>query len=324
MSHIIYEYLTASNPYYRIIDHSRPGHIQTLTAHQNLQDIIYKTIEYKNQKKYFLLDEERLSFYRFDIHETKDSPYTIHELHEVVRHKCDQVKKKHHATGEKLLTFIDTIYVNGEEKKHLIGEQWDVFFRIYIVYLNTDIIHQFNSVYGNFLEKDDVVLLPQSMHTTLFLRNTLKKDNFLLLYIREGQVKAIKVTHGFYEHIYTLNLGIDAVKKMYKDNGIAQYWYKDYDFIENNELAKQLVQETLEFYSQLLCRWLQDNFCTNTDIILVSSMTKNGHFLERFNKVYSKLSENYIVPFHRAQNLDTFGKNWEPEDMDILVALNRI
>jgi hypothetical protein len=199
-----------------------------------------------------------------------------------------------------------------------------VFFRIYIVYLNTDIIHQFNSVYGNFLEKDDVVLLPQSMHTTLFLRNTLKKDNFLLLYIRESQVKAIKVTHGFYEHMYTLNLGIDAVKKMYKDNGIAQYWYKDYDFIENNELAKQLVQETLEFYSQLLCRWLQDNFCTNTDIILVSSMTKNGHFLERFNKVYSKLSENYIVPFHRAQNLDTFGKNWEPEDMDILVALNRI
>ena len=114
------------------------------------------------------------------------------------------------------------------------------------------------------------------------------------------------MTHGFYDQIYTLNLGIDAVKKMYKDNGIANYWFKSYDFIEGNELAKQLVQETLEFYGQLLCKRLQDKYCTNTDIVLISSMTQNGHFLERFNKVYSKLSNNYIVPFHRAQNLDTY------------------
>lgn len=325
MSHIIYEYLATSHPYYRMVTIPRPWHVQAITLHQDLKTSIYKTIDYpKEEKKYFLLDEERFSFYRFDIHETKESPYTIHDLNDIVRLKCDQVRKKHHATGEKLLTFIDTIYVNGEEKKYLIGEKGDIFFRIYIVYVNTPAIHQFNSVYGNFLVRDDIVLVPQSMYTTLFLRNTLKKDNFLLLYIRETQVKAIKVTHGFYEHMYTLNLGIDAVKKMYKDNGIANYWYKDYDFIENNELAKQLVQETLEFYSQLLCKRLQENFCSNTDIILVSSMTKNGHFLERFNKVYSKLSNNYIVPFHRAQNLETFGKDREPEDMDILVALNRI
>ena len=303
---------------------SDPEHIQTLTIHDKLKNVIYKTVWQEKQKKYFLLDEERFSFYRFDMHETKDSPYTIHELNAIVRKQCEQVKKKHHATGEKLLTFIDTIYVNGEEKQHLIGEQGDIFFRIYIVYLNTDVIHTFNSIYGDFLDKDEITLIPQSMHTTLFLRNTLKKDNFLLLYIRESQVKAIKVTHGFYEHMYTLNLGIDSVKKMYKDNGIGNYWYKNYDFIENNELAKQLVQETLEFYSQLLCKWLQDNFCSNTDIILVSSMTKNGHFLERFNKVYSKLSNNYIVPFHRAQKLERFGKNRDPEDMDILVSLNRI
>jgi len=299
-------------------------HIQTLTIHETLKNVIYKTVGQQKQKKYFLLDEERFSFYRFDMHEVKDSPYTIHELNAIVRRQCAQVKKKHHATGEKLLTFIDTIYVNGEEKQHLIGEKGDIFFRIYIVYLNTDVIHTFNSVYGDFLDRDDIVLIPQSMHTTLFLRNTLKKDNFLLLYIRESQVKAIKVTHGFYEHMYTLNLGIDSVKKMYKDNGIGNYRYKEYDFIENNELAKQLVQETLEFYSTLLCKWLQDNFCSNTDIILVSSMTKNGHFLERFNKVYSKLSNNYIVPFHRAQKLERFGKTREPEDMDILVSLNRI
>jgi|GEM_PF-1920071 len=124
MSHIIYEYLAASNPYYRMVNIPRPGHVQSITLHQDLKASIYKTIEYpKEEKKYFLLDEERFSFYRFDIHETKETPYTIHELNDVVRFKCDQVRKKHHATGEKLLTFIDTIYVDGEEKKYLIGEK---------------------------------------------------------------------------------------------------------------------------------------------------------------------------------------------------------
>jgi len=123
MSHIIYEYLATAQPYYRMVDNSRPGHLQTITMHQKLKDIIYKTVDFKDQKKYFLLDEERFSFYRFDMHEQKESPYTIHELHDLVRIKCEQVKRKHHATGEKLLTFIDTIYVDGEEKKHLVGEK---------------------------------------------------------------------------------------------------------------------------------------------------------------------------------------------------------
>jgi hypothetical protein len=45
-----------------------------------------------------------------------------------------------------------------------------------------------------------------------------------------------------------------ALKQMYKDNGIVQYWYKTYDFIEQNPLAKNLVKETLQFYSQLFCK----------------------------------------------------------------------
>jgi hypothetical protein len=43
---------------------------------------------------------------------------------------------------------------------------------------------------------------------------------------------------------------------MYKDNGVVQYRYKDYQSIEANPLAKSLVVETLEFYSQLFCKWL--------------------------------------------------------------------
>ena len=47
---------------------------------------------------------------------------------------------------------------------------------------------------------------------------------------------------------------MSALKQMYKDNGIVQYRYKTYDFIESNPLARGLVKETLQFYSELFCK----------------------------------------------------------------------
>jgi len=323
MSEIIYEYLS-NNPFYRLVSRSSSDSWNCISSYQDLKSTIYNTYLQKKEKSHFLLDEDRFSFFRFDISIDKDESMSIHELNKIIMDKCDLVKKEHHATGKKLMTIIDSIYIDGEEKKHIVGEKGHIFFRLYVIYLNTDIVHRFDSVYGDILQSENISIMPQSMNTALFLRDTLKKDNFLLLYIRENHVKAIKISHGFYDQMYTLNLGIDAVKKMYKDNGISNYRYKDYDFIEKNELAKQLVEETLEFYSEMLCKRLQDNYCSNTDVILISSMTRNGHFLERFNRVYSRLSNNYIVPFHRAQNLDTFNKTRDPEDMDILVTINGI
>ena len=45
---------------------------------------------------------------------------------------------------------------------------------------------------------------------------------------------------------------------MYKDNGISKYWYKNYEEIEENPFAKNLVVQTLEFYSDMLCKWLNE------------------------------------------------------------------
>ncbi|MDR0282044.1 MAG: hypothetical protein LBI53_01610 [Candidatus Peribacteria bacterium] len=51
---------------------------------------------------------------------------------------------------------------------------------------------------------------------------------------------------------------------------------------------------------------------------------KNAHFMETFNKEYSKDNNNYIIPFHFSEKLDLFGKQREPEDIDMLIYLNRI
>ncbi|NOZ44040.1 MAG: hypothetical protein GXP45_02685 [bacterium] len=111
---------------------------------------------------------------------------------------------------------------------------------------------------------------------------------------------------------------------MYKDNDILTYRNKSYEDIESNELAKNLIKKTLDFYVQLLCKWMFDKNLVGSDVILVSSVIKNGHFIESFNIEYAKYGNNYVVPFHYSDQINTYGQEREPEDIDALVMMNRL
>jgi hypothetical protein len=185
-----------------------------------------------------MLDESRFAFFRFDVYETREEKFTLQDLKDIIDEKTKLTKKQHDVHGERIMAYVDTIYVNGEEKKYVIGEKGEIFFRLYIMYLDKKTINTINSAYGNFFEIKNITFIPQSFHTLLFLRNNLKKDNFVLLYINETSCKAIKVQNGFYESVEMLNLGLSSLKQMYKDNGIVQYRYKEFDVIESNPLAK--------------------------------------------------------------------------------------
>jgi hypothetical protein len=124
-------------------------------------------------------------------------------------------------------------------------------------------------------DKKNIQILPQSFHTVLFLRNNLKRENFLLLYITESSAKIIKITNSFYESVNVINLGLNALKQMYKDNGISQYRYKSYEEIQENVLAENLVIETLEFFSTLFFSRLEEQNCIGNDIFVVSPIVKN-------------------------------------------------
>ena len=63
--------------------------------------------------------------------------------------------------------------------------------------------------------------------------------------------------------------------QMYKDNQIVKYWYKSAEDIDKNPLAKNLVLESISFYVEFLCKWLNDLQLTNKDVFLVSSIVKN-------------------------------------------------
>ena len=291
--------------------------------HENLVKIANESREYRKYTHYFMLDEHRFSFFRFDVFQKFETKFTFQDLKTIIEDKCQATKKHNDVDGERIMVYIDSIHVDGEEKKHVIGETGEIFFRLYIVYLNKKTMNTLNSVYGNLMNMKNINIIPQSFHTLLFLRNNLKKDNFVLLYITENSCKAIKIQNGFYHSVETLNLGMSALKQMYKDNGIVQYRYKTYDFIEANPLAKWLVKETLQFYSELFCKRFNEKKLTWTDVIVISPITKNVHFIETFNEEYKKMTNNYVVPFHHSTMLNTFGKVREPDDMDAIILMNR-
>lgn len=114
------------------------------------------------------------------------------------------------------------------------------------------------------------------------------------------------------------------MKKFYKDNDILQYWNQSEHEIMINPVAVELVNKSLHFYSEMLCKWLEEHDVVMTDIFLISSILKNGLFIDCFNAVYKKKSaSHYIIPFHYSSVLENFGRKRNPSEMDVLVYINR-
>lgn len=323
MFYIWYEYLSEAYPRFRVYKIREWHQIMPYVLHENLIQIGKQSSEYPKYEHYFMLDESRFWFFRFDIFQTCESGFTYEDLKNIIDEKCKFTKKQNDVDGERIMAYIDTIYVNWESKNFVIWEKWEVFFRLYIVYVNKVTINSLNSAYWNIFNVTNISIIPESFQTMLFLRNNLKKENFVILYINEISCKAIKIQKWFYDSVFTLNLWLSALKQMYKDNWIVQYRYKDSDFIEANPLAKSLVVETLDFYSDLFCKRLFEKNLIWNDVIVISEITNNVHFLDTFNANYRKITNNYIVPFHHSDTLNNFDIKREPEDMDTIVLINR-
>ncbi|HRX63627.1 MAG TPA: hypothetical protein P5060_00810 [Candidatus Absconditabacterales bacterium] len=315
--------MSESYPRFGVYKIQKGQQIQQSILHESFSNIIEKSVEDQPDQQTFLLDESRFSFFRFDIFLDSKENFSIQDLHEVTEEKMEFIENEKQIKGKFLTTYIDSIFVDGEEKSFVIGESGDIFFRLYIIYIDTISLNKLNSTYGKIRENKSIKILPQSFHTVLFLRNNLKRDNFLLLYITESFAKVIKIKDSFYDSVHVINLGLNSLKQMYKDNGISQCRYKDNEKIQENMLADNLVRETLEFYSNLFFSRLEEQGCIGNDIFVISPVVKNGCFMEIFNKKYREYTNNYIVPFHHSDKLKNFDSQREPDGMDTLIYLNR-
>ena len=190
------------------------------------------------------------------------------------------------------------------------------------MFLKRDIYNSFRSAFGDFEHKKDVLIYPQSFYTIHFLKKTLKKDDFYIIRIANDHAKLVHITNGFYNGVEKINLGIDVVKTIYKENMISRYLYESVEEIEKNPYAKDLILKSLDFYSEMLSKRLVTHCGKNQDMILMSSLVKNQYFLDVMSRRYQEHVGGYILPFHYSSKLDTFGSVREPENMDSLIYVN--
>jgi hypothetical protein len=230
--------------------------IQNYLLYENLSTIIETSVGYPKYHHIFLLDDQRFHFFSFEVQATFEEKITLHDIQKLINQKIALADKE--TKEEYLFSHLEHIFINGEAKKFLIGEKGNIQCKIVLVYLNRETCLEFDDKYGNFHNQKHLEIIPESFQTINFLKNTVKNDSFLLLYIRDSHCKSVLVEQGFYKRIESINLGVNALMQMYKDNGIPKYRYKNYEEIENNPFAKNLVIQTLEFYSQMLCKRIEE------------------------------------------------------------------
>lgn len=309
-------------PKFRVMKSQPEFWLQNYILYESLSTIIDSTLQYPKYKHIFLLDDQRFAFFSYNVEFTSEKKLTLNDIQSLVQEKLALAEKQ---TKEKFLfSHFDCILVNWIEKQFLIWEKWDISCRIILVFLNRESCGIFNDKFWDFQSQKNIEIYPESFQTINFLRNNMDMNDFLLLYIRDSHCKWVLVEDWFYKRIESLNLWVNALMQMYKDNWISKYWYKNYEEIENNPFAKNIVVQTLEFYSEMLCKRINEKKFWLQNIFVVSSIMKNWHFMEIFNKLYSRENNKYIVPFHYSEDLDLFGRNREPEDIDALIYANRV
>lgn len=321
MFYLWHEAYDIKHPKFCVINFKNNFGMQQYDRYDPLSKIVADSLNYQQYDHYFLLDDSRFHFFRFDIYKKAETPFTMEDLDALVNDRLDYLKT---ITRETLLfTNIDSIYVNWEQKKFLVWESGDLFFRLYFVYINRNTLLEFNKYYWDVSNQSNIHIWPESYKTVSFLKRNLEKDSFLLLYIKDNSCKVVSIEDGFYKQIESINFWVNNLMQMYKDNQIVKYWYKSAEDIDKNPLAKNLVLESISFYVEFLCKWLNDLQLTNKDVFLVSSIVKNWNFMEEFNKKYASFNNRYIVPFHHSNQLELFWKHfWTPEEMDTLIFLN--
>ncbi len=151
-----------------------------------------------------LLDNTLFSFFSFDIFRTTDTAFTAEELDTIISEKKFNIKIHTNTTVEFLISYVDSIYVDGQKQERLLGQKGEIFFRLYLVYIDELCLNTLRSAVPNILENTTIV--PQSFYTMLFIRNKMQRDNFALLYIMQDTVKVVAVRNGFYDGVFTINL----------------------------------------------------------------------------------------------------------------------
>lgn len=153
------------------------------------------------------------------------------------------------------------------------------------------------------------------------MKEKLHKRNFQLLFLGDHDSTIVSVQNGFYAAMDKVNRGNDMLKRIYKDNNISQYFCNTTN-TNIPHLAQQTIDQSLDFFTKMLAKRLKSQIGTENDLILVSDLTHNGQFQEKFAKRYNEYINGYIVPFTHSKNLETYNTKRKRDEMNILTTLH--
>lgn len=274
---------------------------------------------------YYLLKEDRFNFYSVDIYQKRDTKFTIWDFKSVLEDKKQQFYKEHWRTSTLLFYDLDSIFIDWEKQKFVINQKWDIYFRLNMIFLDTQTLNLFKINSWNKLNDEKKLnIYPSRYFTIKFIEKTLEKQDFNLFYIDQKSAKLLIIKNWFYRDYYNLNLWKDKLKDIFEDNSIQDLYYNNFSDISWNELKERLLKSSLEFYTDMVSKWLGESVWKWENIIFVSDLLKNKYFLDIFIKFYSKYVWWYILPFNYSNKLNTYHRKWLNDYVDILTCINSV
>jgi hypothetical protein len=96
MIYIRYEYLSDYYPTFRVYKIQQEHQILQYLIHENFENIIKQSGKYPKYEHFFMLDESRFSFFRFDIFQNSENKFTIQDLKKIIKEKCQETKNQNY------------------------------------------------------------------------------------------------------------------------------------------------------------------------------------------------------------------------------------
>ena len=268
----------------------------------------------QDAKRVLLLDEQRFSWFATPVAFCAIKPCTVQDMYSVI----DPILQKygwHHS--EKLFYHIDAISVDWSSTDYYIGKQGEIRCVVHVIALHRDDRYLAKSVLGNTIDR--VSIYPASFFTLHHIKQTLNKQDGTILYIGQYHTKRIAFAQGMYKTCEVLDLGWQVLKDIYEENNIREFFDANPTSLETNSYAKNLVEQSVSFYVDMLMRWLR-SYNVQGDIFLVSDIVHNEQFMTTFANSYQQHTQWFVVPLAHVQWLKTYGRSRWQEDIDLQTA----
>ncbi len=237
---------------------------------------------------YLLLPEDHFVFtsktYLFYANQT----FTLSNFKSLLQEYVIQQKKQLPYISQLLYHDTHSIVIDGSQADFLLGRKWQIRFQL-------DCTFWSNNSEVDFLHtvQKKVTLLPCSYGALKHCNTLLADGDYSILYINNTESKLILVKNQFYQNIQLINFWKDTLKLMYQEHNLLKY-YRDPN--STTPVSESIVKDITSFFAEKIIDWLSWIIPGQSNLIIISDITKNTYFMESLKMLYSKFINGYILP----------------------------